>query len=212
MLAGLAMAASALSAQDPANTLAQALQRKYDSIRDFSADFVQISSSGVLKRKMTERGTVVIKKPGKMRWEYKKPPEEKYAISNGVKSYLYIPIDKQVHVTEVPSGDSAPTPILFLTGKGNILRDFSAAVAATPSEFPPGTVALKLTPKTRQPEYEWLIVGMDPTSFGLRGIVWMDAQGGTNSIVFERLKENTRPADSVFEFTVPRGVTVVGPR
>ena len=126
---GLFLNVVVLGSQQPAPDLAQALQRKYDSIRDFSADFVQISSSGVLKRKMTERGTVVIKKPGKMRWEYKKPPEEKLAISNGTKSYLYVPLDKQVHVTDVPDRRlRRRRRSLFLTGKGNLLRDFSPQV------------------------------------------------------------------------------------
>ena len=33
--------------------LAQALQRKYDSVRDFSADFVHTYQGGVLKRQLT---------------------------------------------------------------------------------------------------------------------------------------------------------------
>src|SRR4029453_4586352 len=121
---------AAPQAQQSGADVAQALQKKYDSIRDFSADFVQTSSSGVLKRKMIERGTVVIKKPGKMRWEYKKPPEDKLAVSDGVKTYLYVPLDKQVHVSALPTGDAAPTPLLFLAGKGDILRDFNPAVVA----------------------------------------------------------------------------------
>jgi outer membrane lipoprotein carrier protein len=209
-LLSLLLTATAGSAQQSATDLAQALQKKYDSIRDFSADFVQTSSSGVLKRKMTERGTVVIKKPGKMRWEYKKPPEEKLAVSNGVRTYLYVPIDKQVHVTAMPTGDAAPTPMLFLAGKGNLLKDFTPAVVSTPPDLPADTVALKLTPKTPQAEYEWLIVGMDPATHMLRGLLWTDTQGGTNTIVFDRLKENVQPSDSLFEFKIPGGVQVVG--
>jgi outer membrane lipoprotein carrier protein len=199
-----------LGAQQSAVEVAQALQKKYDSIRDFSADFVQTSNSGVLKRTMTERGTVVIKKPGKMRWEYKKPPEEKLAVSDGVKTYLYVPLDKQVHVATLPAGDAAPTPLLFLAGKGNLLRDFSPAIVPTPPELAKGTLALKLTPKTPQAEYEWLIVGMEPGTFLLKGLVWADTQGGTNSVVFDRFKENIRPPDSLFEFAIPSGAQVIG--
>src|ERR1035437_2531664 len=53
--------------------LAQALQKKYDGIKDFSADFVHVYQGGVLRKRVTERGHLLIKKPGKMRWEYQSP-------------------------------------------------------------------------------------------------------------------------------------------
>jgi outer membrane lipoprotein-sorting protein len=65
--------ATALHAQERAADLAQSLQRKYDTIHDFSADFVHTYQGGVLRKQITERGRVLIKKPGKMRWEYTTP-------------------------------------------------------------------------------------------------------------------------------------------
>ena len=43
-------------AQETAAELAAALQRKYDGIKDFSADFTHAYEGGVLKKKITERG------------------------------------------------------------------------------------------------------------------------------------------------------------
>ncbi len=71
----------------PAEDLARALQQRYDGIRDFSADFVHTYQGGVLRRKATEKGKVLIKKPGKMRWTYE-APEDKLFVSDGVKMYL----------------------------------------------------------------------------------------------------------------------------
>ena len=76
------------------------MQAHYQSIRDFSADFVQSYRGGVLKTKTQESGTVAVKKPGKMRWTYTKP-ERKEFVSDGVKLYWYVPEDKQVTVTDV---------------------------------------------------------------------------------------------------------------
>src|SRR5204863_5467710 len=76
---------------------AQALQKKYAAIKDFSADFVHVYEGGVLKKKVTEQGHVLIKKPGRMRWEYTSP-EPKLFVSDGSKLYSYIPQDKQVFV------------------------------------------------------------------------------------------------------------------
>jgi outer membrane lipoprotein carrier protein len=63
----------------------QAVQQKYDRVKDFTADFTHTYEGGVLKKKSTERGTVQIKKPGRMRWEYT-APEKKTFVSDGRRS------------------------------------------------------------------------------------------------------------------------------
>jgi outer membrane lipoprotein carrier protein len=187
---------------------AQALQRKYDTIKDFSTDFVHTYRGGVLNKQLTERGRLVVKKPGKMRWEYKSP-EEKLFVSDGVKLYSYLPGDKQVIVSAVPPDDKATTPALFLAGKGNLIRDFTATFTDLPASMPAGARALKLVPKTAQPDYDWLVLIVDPASLGLQGLLTADAQGGTSMFSFINLKENTGVSDKEFEFKIPRGVDVV---
>ena len=195
-------------AADRAAELAQALQRKYDTVRDFSADFVHTYQGGVLRKKLTERGQVLIKKPGKMRWDYTQP-EKKLFVSDGVKLYSYVPADKQVQVGAVPKDDQAGAPILFLAGKGNLMRDFNASVAEVPAGSPAGSEALKLVPKTAQPDYDWLLLVVDRQTLALRALMTMDAEGGESSISFANLKENVNPADKEFAFNIPRGVDVI---
>ena len=212
LAAGLALLSPARGGASIAadQNLAQALQKKYDGIKDFSADFVHVYQGGVLRKRVTERGHLLIKKPGKMRWEYQSP-EPKLFVSDGVKIYSYIPQDKQVIVSTVPGDDEAPTPVLFLSGKGNILRDFtsSAADATTMRDLPAGSVGLKLVPKSPQADYDWLVVAVDPASLAIVGLVTTDAQGGQSSFSFTNLKENVGLADKSFEFKIPRGVDVV---
>lgn len=196
------------SADETATDLAQALQRKYDTIHDFSADFVHTYQGGVLHKKVTERGQVLVKKPGKMRWDYTSP-EKKLFVSDGVKIYSYFPEDRQVIVGSVPKDDRATTPVLFLAGKGNITRDFTPSIGELPPGSPAGSVALKLVPKTAQPDYDWLLMVVDRQSLALRALVTTDAQGGTSSISFANLKENVNPADKQFAFNIPRGVDVI---
>jgi len=195
-----------IAAQPP--QLAHDLQKKYSAIKDFSADFVHTYEGGVLKKQVTERGRLLIKKPGKMRWEYT-APEAKTFVSDGVKLYSYIPQDKQVIVSPVPSDNEATTPALFLTGKGSLTRDFTASLVALPATMPAGSRALKLVPKTPQREYEWLTLVVDPSTLAIRGLVTADAQGGTSSFLFTNLKENINSADKDFAFKIPRGVDVV---
>src|SRR5690349_15842792 len=123
--------ASGRGAAPTALETAEALQRRYDAVRDFSSDFVHTYRGGVLKKTATERGHLLVKKPGKMRWDYS-APEQKVFVSDGMKIYSYIPEDKQVIVGTVPQGDNASTPALFLTGKGNVLRDFTPSMVEVP--------------------------------------------------------------------------------
>ena len=199
---------AASAAQSPsAETTAANLQRKYDRVSDFSTDFVHSYRGGVLKQQATERGRLLVKKPGKMRWEYTSP-EKKLFVSDGRKIYSYIPLDKQVIVGTMPQGDQAPTPALFLTGRGNITRDFNVAFDKVP-DAPAGSVALKLTPKRREPEYESLTLVVDSQTLNLQMLITVDAQGGRSAFTFSNLKENVGLADNQFVFQMPRNVDVV---
>jgi outer membrane lipoprotein-sorting protein len=75
--------------------------------------------------------------------------------------------------------------------------------------MPPGSRALKLVPKARQRDYDWLTLVVDPSSLDIRGLQTIDAQGGKSSFSFTNLKENVGIADKEFAFKIPRGVDVV---
>lgn len=199
---------AALAGQSPSaspEALARALQDRYQKVRDFSADFTQTYRGGALRTRTVESGTVVVKKPGKMRWVYTRP-ERKEVVSDGKKSYLYIPADRQVLVSAVPPDDRASTPALFLAGKGDVGRDFTASFTATPS---PGTVALKLTPRRNEPDYEYFVLVVNPATLQITSLTTKDRQGGEWSLTFTKLKENQGISDKDFEFSPPRGVDVV---
>lgn len=199
-------ALSARRADDPA-ALARAIQQRYERIRDFRADFTHTYEGGVLRRKTVERGQMVIRKPGRMRWTYT-DPERKVFVSDGVKLYSYVPADKQVYVATVPPDDQASTPALFLAGKGNITRDFTPAIAE-PAGLPDGAVALKLTPVKAEREYETLVLVVDRATLQWRQLATTDRQGGRSTFVFSNLRENTGVPDREFVFSIPRGVDVI---
>jgi outer membrane lipoprotein carrier protein len=196
-------------APPPANSpkaVAERVQQRYDTIRDFEADFVQTYEGGVLRKKTTERGTVAIKRPGRMRWIYT-APERKEFVSDGNRLYSYLPADKQVIVSPAPEGQSN-TPALFLTGKGNLVRDFTPSFTELPGATP-GLISLKFVPIRTDPDVQALILGVDPTTYQIRLLVATDRQGGTSTFTFSNLKENRGISDKIFEFRIPRGVDVV---
>jgi outer membrane lipoprotein carrier protein len=197
------------ASRPPADSVAKQIQARYQTIKDFTADFSHTYEGGVLRKKTTEKGAVLIKKPGRMRWNYTQP-EQKVFVSDGLKIYAHVPADRQVTVSSMPSDDKASTPILFLVGKGDLTRDFNVGYAEPIAgvTFPAETYALKLTPRTKVPEYEWLILVVDK-SFKLQMLVARDSQSGTSTFTFSNLKENVGLKDSQFTFTIPRGADVI---
>lgn len=201
----LSAGSNAASRQQTAEQVAAALQSKYDKIRDFTADFTQQYESGVLKRKLSEKGKVQVKKPGKMRWDYSEP-EKKIFVSDGSQIYLHIPADNQVTVSPVPKQDEATTAVLFLVGKGSLTRDFNVSFA---QQAPPGTSALRLDPKLPERDYDWLEVVVDQATLQIRSLKAADRQGGQSTFHFSNFKENVGLSDKTFAFSIPRGADVI---
>lgn len=206
LLSCLSVASAPVAARQAktAEQVAAALQAKYDRIKDFRADFTQHYESGVLKRKVTERGRVEVKKPGKMRWDYN-DPDDKLFISDGRRIYLWVPADKQVTISCVPEDDQATTAVLFLVGKGNLTRDFNVRFAGQPA---PGTYHLRLDPKLPERDYDWLELVIDESTLGIRSLTAADRQGGQSTFVLTNVKENVGLSDKTFAFTPPRGADV----
>jgi len=209
LVAAIAVVSSprVLVSQDASADLAKRLQARYEAIRDFSADFTHTYEGGILRKKTTERGTVLVKKPGKMRWTYTSP-EEKLFVSDGRKLYAYVPADRQVTISTLPQADEAATPALFLMGRGHLLKDFTSTIVEMPGAAA-GSVAVQLMPRARVPEYESLTMVVDRQALTLRMLVARDAQAGTSTFTFANLKENVGLPDSRFTFTIPRGADVV---
>lgn len=204
-LLGVALLAAKQPASPSAQEVAAALQKKYDSIRDFTADFVHQAEGGVLRKKTTERGTLHVKKPGKMRWNYT-VPEKKEFVSDGNRMYLYVPADKQVMVSQMPAADQATTAVLFLVGRGSLTRDFKVSFAQGGSG---DTHSLRLDPKLPERDYDWLQVVVDKSTLQIRSLSAADASGGRQTFSLSNFKENVGLADKLFVFKIPRGADVV---
>jgi outer membrane lipoprotein carrier protein len=183
---------------------AEALARRVDArqkgVRDLTARFVQSYRSGVLGREVVERGTLAVKKPGRMRWEYKEP-EKKLFVSDGKQFFFYVPADRQVIVKD-QAGERG-IPAFLLAGQG-ILDQFR--VFAEPPL--PGRERLRLVPRNPDAEVERIFLDVDAEA-RVRAIEVWDVQGGHSRFQFEDVKENVGVPDGQFRFEVPRGVEVV---
>lgn len=184
--------------------MARLLQAHYNTVRDFTAEFTHHYRGGVLRQSLTESGHVKIKKPGRMYWTYT-TPEKKEFVSDGSKIYTYVPADKIVVISDLPTGNDASTALLFLTGQGDLVRDFRPAL---PKIQPNGLWQLDLVPRTTQADFTSLSLTVEPRTLSLRGLSSTDAQDGLSTFIFRNLRENQGLADNQFVFKIPRGVEI----
>jgi outer membrane lipoprotein carrier protein len=199
---GLGVGLASGQATPTAQEVATSIQRKYDTIRDFSADFVHTHEGGVLKRKRVERGTLLVKKPGKMRWTYQ-APDEKVFVSDGVRLIQYFPDENRALVSEVPDDDQAA--VLFLAGRGNLTRDFNVSFGQGAGDT---AWTLRLEARKPQPEYDWLEITAARNTLVLQSLTVAEKQGSRSTFVFSNFKENPGLADKTFAFSIPRGAEV----
>lgn len=185
------------------------VQSHYDQIRDFEADFRQRYERRVLGKTLEESGQVWVKKPGRMRWEYRQP-EEKLFVTDGSKSYFYLPEENQVMVSRAPQGAmsfSSSSPFALLAGRSRLEETF----VAMPSDAPPqlGGVMLELLPREPQQEFERVELEIDPSTGRVVRVVLLDGQGNRTDFQFDNVRENRGLPESLFQFQIPPGVEVL---
>jgi len=194
-------AAPAPAANAAAEALARRIEERQRNIQDLQGRFTQTYRSGVLGRDVVERGTVSIKRPGRMRWEYR-DPEAKTFVSDGKTFYFYVPADKQVIVRD--QADSRGVTAMLLSGRVEILNQFDVGLEASPG----AGARLRLSPRKPDGEVDRIYLDVDATD-RIRTIEILDPQGNRSRFDFQDLRENVGLPDRLFHFEVPRGVEVV---
>jgi outer membrane lipoprotein carrier protein len=189
-----------------ADELAARIQTHYATVRDFSADFTLIQSSSLRPVTREEKGSVRIKKPLMMRWDYTTSGRDQF-VSDGMTLYLYHRQDRYVDARPLPADNEASTWILFLAGRGDLTRDF---VASLPDRQPsPDEWHLVLKPVSgRQADFQTLTLQVSRETLHFVGLIVEDDQGQTSSYRFTAVRENSGLPNSLFEFEMPRNVEI----
>jgi outer membrane lipoprotein carrier protein len=186
--------------------LAQAVDAHYNHLRSLQSDFTEIYRADGPER--VESGTLWLKKPRKMRWEYRSP-KEKLFISDGEVVWFYLPAERQLRKATLKKLDDLRSPIAFLLGKTkleNELRGLSKAVDQSP--LGASDVVLRGVPKAMAGQVSEVLLEITPSNQIVR-IVLMEADGATTEFRFAGWKENVELSDRQFQFTPPPGVETV---
>lgn len=183
------------------------LQAKYSRMRGLSADFVQIYN-GKDGRSTRESGRLILKRPGKARWDYTSP-ERKLFISDGKTVFFYVEGESHAARSSVKQSVDPQIPFLFLLGRGNLRRDFSRIELLNDERATvAGNRMLRLVPNRAPDEFKKLLVEVNPATFEVKRMVIFERSGARMDFVLSNVRENFIAADSQFQFTPPAGVTV----
>jgi len=186
--------------------LAHAVDEHYNHLRSLEADFTEIYRGGGADR--VESGTLWLKKPRKMRWEYRSPTEKLF-VSDGQQVWFYLPAERQARKTELKKLEDLRSPLAFLLGKTkleNELRGLSKVVDQAPMET--GNTLLRGVPRAMADRVSEVQLEITPSDQIVR-ILMIEADGATTEFRFAGLKENLNLNDGRFRFTPPPGVETV---
>src|SRR6266481_487005 len=207
-LALLMVATAVPAAAQSLDDVVREIESVYSRMTDLRADFTQTAFNKSLNQTIPARGTVYLKKGGKLRWEFTEPtPQE--IVSDGKKLWVYTPTLNQANVAEAPEALAGPAGS-FLAGLGRLRSEFQVRFLnpAQPKDAD-GNWVLDLTPKQPLPTLARLILAVDAKTWELRTAVVYDQFENTVTMRFAKVAINSSLPDQLFTFVTPKGVATV---
>jgi len=188
------------------NSLADAVDARYNHLRTLEAQFTETYSGSGATR--TESGTLLLKKPGRMRWDYTEP-RPKLFLTDGSMAWFYVPGENQVRRMPVKQLDDLRSPLRYLLGKTKLEKEFeNLHVALNEKPVNSGDVVLEGVPKGLRERVERSLLEVTPAGL-IQRIVVEELDGSVTEFRFLQQRENVEIPDAKFKFTPPQGVEVV---
>jgi outer membrane lipoprotein carrier protein len=200
------VAASAANPSLDVHAIAQAVDNRYNHLQTLQAEFTETYRGAGIER--SESGSLWLKKPGKMRWEYRSP-KEKLFLSDGKDAWFYLPGDRQVRRSSVKKLDDLRSPLGFLLGKTRLEKELDG-LSAAPDVAPltPGNTVLRGVPKAMANRVNEVVLEITP-DYHIARIQFEEADEAVTEYRFSEQRENAGIADQLFRFRPPPGVEIV---
>jgi outer membrane lipoprotein carrier protein len=199
------------AAADDVHTIAQAVDDHYNHLQTLQAEFTEIYRGSGMER--TETGTLWLekgglKKPGKMRWEYRSP-REKLFVSDGKDVWFYVPDDRQARRTDARKLDDVRSPLAFLLGKSKLEKELQGlSLAPDVAPLAARDVLLRGVPQALADRLSDILVEVTPEHRIVR-IVMDQTDGSVTEYRFSDEKENEAISQARFRFIPPAGTETV---
>jgi outer membrane lipoprotein carrier protein len=187
-------------------SIAAAVDAHYNHLRSLQTEFTEVYRGSGMER--TETGTLWLKKPGKMRWEYRSP-REKLFVSDGKDAWFYVPEDRQARKTAAKKLEDIRSPLAFLLGKTKLekeLRGLSFAPDAIGMQA--GNVVLRGVPQGLEDRVSEILLEVTP-DHRIARIVIQEVDGSATEYRFTDQKEDVAVGDGRFDFRPPAGTETV---
>lgn len=188
------------------HAVAQAVDDHYDRLRSLRAEFTEIYQGTGTQR--TESGTLWLKKPGKMSWEYRSP-EEKLFVSDGKDAWLYLPAEKQVRKSSLKNLEDLRSPLAFLLGKTKLEKELDGLeFAPNLQAWKPEDAMLRGVPRGMEGRVSQVVLEITPEHQIARIMI----EGADDSITeyrFNDQQEDIPIPKSKFRFSAPPGTETV---
>ena len=198
---------SSSAAELPLQELIDGIQKEYNRSEDLKADFTQEAYNRAVGRSQKAKGTVYLKKPNLMRWDYAEPDLQHFVI-DGDTFWWYTPENNQVIKQPASTSFDSKIPLSFLGGVGNLQQDFHISYAKKEASGK-GRVALLLLPRKQGGNLKQLI--MEVEGFEIRQVSMEDAYGNLTTLVLSNMRINQKIAAERFRFVPPPGAQVISP-
>ncbi len=150
-----------------------------------------------------EEGTLLLKKPGRMRWNYADPVGKVFVL-DGKFAWFYSPGDSQAQRIPAKELDDLRSPLRFLLGHTELKKELDGIVVA-----PVGTgFRISGVPKGMAQRVKMLT--LEVTAAGsITGMKLEEVDGAVTEFAFTGMVENVPVKDGDFVFVMPAGVSVV---
>jgi outer membrane lipoprotein carrier protein len=195
---------SASASPADVDRILKGLEQHYGG-KAFKASFFQESILKVMQITDTAEGHLIVRPPGKMRWEYT-VPEPQSIITDGQTMWIYRPTDNQVMVGKAPEFFSGGKGAGFLSDVRQIRKSFTIQVEPSQNEK---YHRLKLVPRKAGPELTDITLSVAKGTYRIDQVVTHNAYGDETRIVLTDYEFDIQPEEALFKFTVPKGVDVV---
>jgi len=174
------------------------IQKAYENIKDISGNFIQKSHIKDLKRTDTYKGRFFIKRPMKMKWDYKGETAPEVLINNG-EIIIYQEKEKQAFRGKFDRDTYGQAPIALLSGFGNIQEEFNVSKKSS-----------RLILKPKKPLEGILFIEIEPSEgeFPISSFTINDTHSNRIEITLMDIKINTGLEDKFFEPSLPKDVTI----
>ena len=196
----------ALAEQSDVHAIADKVDQRYNHMQTLQAEFAETYSGAGIKR--TESGTLELKKPGRMRWDYTEP-RPKMFVTDGATAWFYVPGERQARRAPVKQIEDLRSPLRYLLGKTKLEKELqNLSFAPDVPVSAQGNAVLRGVPKGLQDRINQVLVESTPDHQICR-IVLEEVDGATTEYRFQKMEENAAVGDDHFDFTPPPGVETV---